>query len=74
MKSNVELKNSNIEMKMELKNSNMEWQKEMAEMKRQMAMLLAGSTPNSKTVAKPQTKTKKWKSAMVRRWLWWAPP
>ena len=63
--SNLELKNSNIELKnrtTELKNSNMELQKDVLEMKGQMAMLLAGSTPNSKTVV-AKTKTKKWKSA-----------
>ena len=67
-KSNIELKmelkNSNIEMKMELKNSNLEWQKKIEKINKQMAMLLAGSTPNSTTVvAKTKTKTKKWKSA-----------
>ena len=64
-KSTTELKNSNLELKnrtTELKNSNMELQKDVLEMKGQMAMLLAGSTPNSKTVV-AKTKTKKWKSA-----------
>jgi len=41
----------------------MEWQKEMTEMKRQMAMLLAGSMPSSNTVARTEPKNKKWKSA-----------
>ena len=72
-KSNVELKNSNIELKnsnietknstIELKNSNMKLQKEMTEMKRQVAMLLAGSMPSSNTVARTEPKNKKWKSA-----------
>jgi hypothetical protein len=55
----MELKNSKIESK----NSNMELQKDMTEMKRQMAMLLAGSMPSSNTVARTEPKNKKWKSA-----------
>ena len=46
--------------------SNVELQKEMAEIKRQMALLLAGSMPSSKTVAKttkPVTNKNQWKSA-----------
>ena len=65
MKSNIELKKSNIEMKksnIELKNSNVELQKKIEKINKQVAMLLAGSTPNSKTVV-AKTKTKKWKSA-----------
>jgi hypothetical protein len=77
VQSNVELKNSNVELKnsnvalnnrlksstSDLRSSYTELQKEMVEMKRQMALLLAGSMPNSKRAAKPKTKNNKWKSA-----------
>ena len=72
-KSNIELKNCTIELKksniemtkstIELKNSNTELQNEIKKLNKQVAMILAGSMPNSNTVARTEPKNKKWKSA-----------
>jgi hypothetical protein len=60
-KDNIGLKQDNIGLKKEMKEMN----EKILAMDNKMAMLLAGSMPNSKTVAKTtgKTKNKKWKSA-----------
>ena len=61
----VELKKEIAALKKEMQDMKKQTEKEMQHMKKQMALVLSGAVPVSKTLAKttPKTKNKKWKSA-----------